>query len=195
MDDVSAFILAGGKSSRMGRDKAFVQLGGETLLQHALHVAKTVTQHVWIVGDASRFLSAGPVIEDIFRDRGPLGGIHAALSGSETELNLFLAVDLPVVPAKLLEYLVREARRNDATVTLPEAEGRLQPLCAVYRREFAKLAERALSSGENKIDALFKNAEIRVITPVELREAGFRESVFHNLNTPSDLAEMNSEKM
>jgi molybdenum cofactor guanylyltransferase len=192
MDDLSAFILAGGKSSRMGRDKAFVQFAGETLLQHALLVAKSVTQHVWIVGDGSKFSSVGPVIPDIFRDRGPLGGIHAALNASETDLNLFLAVDLPLVPADLLKFVVREARRHRAMVTLPEAEGRLQPLCAVYRRAFCELANRALLNGHYKIDALFNDVEIRVIAGAELRNGGFQETVFHNLNTPDDLAAIDS---
>jgi molybdenum cofactor guanylyltransferase len=194
MDSVSAFVLAGGKSTRMGSDKAFVKLGGETLLQHALQVAKTVTRHVWIVGDSGKFSSAGPVIEDTFRGCGPLGGIHAALSASETELNLFLAVDLPLIPAKLLDYLVREAERNRAIVTLPEAEGKLQPLCAVYRREFAQVAKQALLGGDNKIDALFRDLEIQVLTSAELRKSGFDEAVFRNLNTPRDLAEINIGK-
>ena len=191
MDDVSAFILVGGKSSRMGREKAFVEVKGETLVQRALQTARRVTPNVCILGDASRFSSEGPVIEDIFRGCGPLGGIHAALNATEKELNLFLAVDLPLIPAELLSHLVREARKNRAIVTLPQAGGRLQPLCAVYRREFSKSAQRALTAGQHKIDALFNGIEIRVVTGAELKDAGFEETVFHNLNTPQDLAEMN----
>src|ERR1039458_8060619 len=91
---VTAFVLAGGKSSRMGSDKAFLQLGDETLLSHALKVAGTVAGEVRIVGDAKKFAAFGQVVEDVYRERGPLGGIHGALSNSATELNLMLGVYL-----------------------------------------------------------------------------------------------------
>jgi molybdopterin-guanine dinucleotide biosynthesis protein A len=191
MNDLSAFVLAGGKSSRMGCDKAFLKLDEETLLQRALRVANVLTPHVWIVSDASKFSFAGPVVEDVFRDCGPLGGIHAALSASETELNLFLAVDLPFVSAELLGYLVREARQNGATVTVPETGGRLHPLCAVYRRRFSEYAQQALLRHENKIDALFKAVKTRVLSSSELNQAGFPDTVFYNLNTPQDVESLN----
>ena len=79
----------------MGRDKAFLELGGQTLLARALSLAGTVTEQVSIVGASEIFLGYGGVVEDLFPGRGPLGGIHAALISSATELNLMLAVDLP----------------------------------------------------------------------------------------------------
>jgi molybdopterin-guanine dinucleotide biosynthesis protein A len=96
--DVSAFILAGGKSTRMGADKAFVEYEGRTLLARALDLTRSVVSGVWIVGSKQKFAALAPVVEDVFRDCGPLGGIHAALLGSFTELNLMLAVDMPFVP-------------------------------------------------------------------------------------------------
>ena len=144
MEDLSAFVLAGGKSTRMGRDKAFLLLESETLLQRALRLAKGVTERVWIVGDVERFSSGGRVVQDIYRDCGPLGGIHAALSSTGTELNLFLAVDLPFLQAGFLRYLASEARQGGATVTVPESGGRLQPLCAIYRRDIRSAGARGL---------------------------------------------------
>ena len=75
--DVTAFILAGGKSTRMGADKAFVEYDGRTLLARALDLARSITHDVRIVGSPERFAPFAPVVEDIFRDCGPLGGIHA----------------------------------------------------------------------------------------------------------------------
>src|SRR5215475_712673 len=89
---LAAFILAGGMSTRMGTDKAFVTLNGRTLLARALEVARTATPDVYIVGDPSKFSPFAPVVEDLFRNSGPLGGIHAALRTSHAELNLVLAV-------------------------------------------------------------------------------------------------------
>ena len=103
---VTAFVLAGGKSSRMGSDKAFLRLGDETLLSQALKLTSAVVSEVCIVGDAKKFAAFGRVVEDVYRERGPLGGIHAALSGSTTELNLMLAVDLPFVTPAFLQYLL-----------------------------------------------------------------------------------------
>ena len=88
--DLTAFILAGGKSTRMGTDKAFVDYDGRTLLLRALDLARSVATDVRIVGSKEKFAAFGPVVEDIFRDCGPLGGIHAALRASPTELNLML---------------------------------------------------------------------------------------------------------
>jgi molybdopterin-guanine dinucleotide biosynthesis protein A len=181
--DVTAFILAGGKSLRMGRDKAFVELGGQTLLGRALDVASVVTRDCRIVGDPAKFAVFGPVVEDIFRECGPLGGIHAALLSAKGELNLMLAVDLPFMEVKFLEYLIVQARETSAVVTVPHAGGGLQPLCAIYRRKFAEVAERALRERKNKIDPLFAEVETRVLDEGELSRAGFLPDIFRNLNT------------
>jgi len=184
---ITAFVLAGGKSSRMGSDKAFVQLGGETLLAKALKLARSVTDEVRIVGDTEKFSAFGRVVEDVYRDQGPMGGIHAALSGSSTELNLVVAVDLPFVKANFLRYLLSRARESSAMVTLPRAAHHLQPLCGIYHRAFAAVAEESLRNGRNKIDSLFGMVRTCVIDEEELMLGGFSSTIFRNLNTPDDL--------
>jgi len=183
---VTAFVLAGGKSSRMGSDKAFLRLGDETLLSRALKVAGTVAEEVRIVGDAKKFAPFGRVVEDVYHDRGPLGGIHAALSSSSTELNLMLAVDLPFVDPKFLEYLLLRARESGAMVTLARAGGGLQPLCAAYQEAFAEVADESLRNGKNKIDSLFARVQTCVIEEGELVRGGFSAEMFRNLNRPQE---------
>ena len=185
---VAAFILAGGKSTRMGTDKAFVVLDGRTLLARVLELARSVTPDVHIVGDRAKFAPFAPVVEDVFRGCGPLGGIHAALRASRTDMNLILAVDLPFVSLALSQYLIRLARESRATVTVARLEGLWQPLCAVYRREFADLAENALRAGHYKIDALFDRARTQVVTGDDLEATGFSSRVFRNVNTPDQLS-------
>jgi molybdopterin-guanine dinucleotide biosynthesis protein A len=185
--DVAAFVLAGGKSTRMGSDKAFVMLEGRTLLARALELARTVSDNVRIVGSAEKFAAFAPVVEDVFRECGPLGGIHAALRASSAELNLMLAVDVPFVPTALLRYLVERARSSDAIATVPRAGGGWQPLCAVYRREFGEGAEKALQGGRYKIDALFAGANVQAIGEEELGRTGFAAGMFCNLNTKEEL--------
>ena len=189
ISDVTAFILAGGKSTRMGSDKAFVTMDGRTLLARTLELARSVTPDVNIVGDPAKFARFGPVVEDLFTECGPLGGIHAALRASQTDLNLLLAVDVPFVSTEFLQYLIRRARSTAAaTVTVVWASGGWQPLCAVYRQEFADAAEADLAVGRYKIDSLFATQRTLVIDEDELKSAGFSPNMFRNLNTPEELA-------
>lgn len=170
----------------MGSDKAFLQLGGRTLLARVLEAVGAITQDFHIVGPRAKFELFGPVVEDIFRDRGPLGGIHAALSASDKDLNLLLAVDVPQVDSRFLELLIERARQNRAVVTVPRAGGGWQPLCAVYRPDFRDLAEQALKQGRNKIDPLFERVSLAVIEESDLKKAGFSANMFRNLNTPEE---------
>lgn len=187
MNDLTAFLLAGGKSTRMGSDKALLEFKGKTLLDRALKCLHALTPEVLIVGERAKFAAYGSVVEDVFRDRGPLGGIHAALSVSATELNIVLAVDLPFVEPALLSHLLRRARASTALVVVPRSIDGWQPLCAVYRRPFALVAERALLQGKNKVDSLFEEVEVLPVSEAELVEKGFSASAFRNLNTPGDL--------
>ncbi len=189
VDEVTTFILAGGKSTRMGRDKAFLELGGRTLLARALEIGKAVGE-VKIVGDPVKFSASGPVIDDVYRERGPLGAIHAALAASRTEWNFMLAVDMPFVEGAFVLWLIAEAGKGAAVVTVPRAGGGLQPLCGVYQRSFAEIARRSLEAGKNKIDPLFAEVETRIIEEAELLEHGFSSAMFRNLNTPEEWEEV-----
>jgi len=180
------FLLAGGKSSRMGADKAFLDFGGATLLARALGVLKAACGSVTMVGDPAKFASAGAVIADVFPGCGPLGGIHAALINSRAELNMVLAVDMPFVSAELVSFLLAAAEDSGAIVTIPRTRAGFQPLCAVYRRDFASTAEQALRAGDYKIDATFGGMRLRIIEEPELAAAGFSERNFVNINTPED---------
>ena len=197
------FLLAGGKSSRMGADKAFLEFGGQTLMDRALTVMGAVCGKVTIVGDPARFAQYGSskydaakydtakygsVVADIFPGCGPLAGIHAALVHSPAELNLMLAVDMPFVSRELLAFLFATAEDEDnhAIVTVPRTSKGFQPLCAVYRRDFAVVAEQALRAGKYKIDAAFSIVSVRVIEEDELAAAGFSERSFFNVNTPQE---------
>jgi molybdenum cofactor guanylyltransferase len=184
----AAFVLAGGKSSRMGTNKAFLHFGGRTLLDRALTTVRSVCNNVAIGGDPAIFAGFGPVISDLFPGCGPLGGIHAALKHSSADLSLMLAVDMPFVTPELLSFIFSIAAKSDAIVTVPSTSKGLQPLCAIYRREFVETAETHLRDGRYKIDASFSAIPLRIIDEAELSAAGFSEKVFFNLNTPEDHA-------
>jgi len=109
---------------------------------------------------------------------------HHGRAVARAKPSALLAVDLPFVESRFLEYLIASACQCAAVVTVPRAAGGWQPLCAVYRREFAAVAERALRKGKNRIDALFSQVETRGISEEELMRMGFSANMFRNLNTP-----------
>ena len=172
-------------------DKAFLEFRGQTLLNRALETVRALCEKVAIVGDPAKFASRAAlkdeaVVVDIFPACGPLGGIHAALLQSSADLNLMLAVDMPFVSQALLDFLFTTADRNAASVTVPKIGKGWQPLCAIYRRDFAQSAEEALRAGKYKIDALFRDISVHAIGAPELIAAGFSENNFFNVNTPED---------
>jgi molybdopterin-guanine dinucleotide biosynthesis protein A len=185
---LSGFVLAGGKSTRMGQDKAAVAFNGRTLLEHALAALREVSSDVAILGKHELYGALGPVYEDIFPGCGPLGGIHAALSNSKAQFNLIIAVDTPFLSPKFLSYMAERAIDSDAIVTTPEISDYTQPLCTVYSLDFRPIAEQALKQGNYKIVPLFPKDRTLVIKEAELRRFAFAADMFENLNTPEDLA-------
>ncbi len=192
MYDVTAFILAGGQSSRMGTEKAFLELDGHLLIDRMIGIAKSVSEAMRIVGPKPKFGAFGQIVTDVYPDRGPLGGIHAALSISPTEYNVMLAIDMPYVERKLLKYMVAEARKTPALVVVPRVGGGYQPLCAVYRKAFAEVADKALARGDNKIDKLFAPGTTRVIEEAEFAQLGLPPTMFQNLNTREEYEQAKS---
>jgi molybdopterin-guanine dinucleotide biosynthesis protein A len=185
---LSGFVLAGGKSTRMGQDKAAVSLNGLTLLQHALAALRVVCRDVAILGRHELYGTLAPVYADIFPGCGPLGGIHAALSSSQTHFNLIIAVDTPFLAPRFLSYLAERAIASNAVVTTPEIDDYTQPLCTVYSLDFRSIAEQALRLGSYKIVPLFPKDRTLVIKESELRQFAFAADMFEILNTPEDLA-------
>ena len=116
---VSGFVLAGGRSSRMGSNKALLELDGRPLIEHTKSILESVCAQVFILGQRSLYGRFGQCYEDIHPDCGPLGGIHAALLNSSTEFSLITAVDTPFIKAEFLDYLVERAVNSSAMVTAP----------------------------------------------------------------------------
>lgn len=172
----------------MGQDKAAVTLNGLTLLQHALAALRQVCRDVAILGKHDLHGTLAPVYEDIFPGCGPLGGIHAALSSSQTQFNLIIAVDTPFLTPKFLTYLGERAVAANTVVTTPEIDDYTQPLCTVYSLDFRSIADQALRLGNYKIVPLFPKGRTLIIKESEVRQFAFTADMFENLNTPGDLA-------
>ncbi|HLN01880.1 MAG TPA: molybdenum cofactor guanylyltransferase [Bryobacteraceae bacterium] len=179
----AAFVLAGGHSSRMGCDKAHLLLQGRSLVEHVAAQARGVTDNITLVGEISRYANLGyPVIEDVFPGRGPLSGIHAALTHSGSEWNLILACDMPQVTAAFLVQLMARAEAGQASAVIPVGPDAVpQPLCAAYHRRCAVEAARALEHRVHKLTQALAALDID-FWPVP------HSHYFRNLNTPEEWA-------
>jgi len=178
----------------MGTDKALLSLGDQTLLARALKTAAAVADKVAIVGPRERYAAYGEVIEDIYTGCGPLAGIHAALTATQTECNLVLSVDTPLITAEFLKWLLEQARNSTEVVVVPDALGGQQPLCAVYSRSVAGAAEHALKDADYKIGHLFSRLPTRYISEAEMLRAGFSPEIFRNVNTAAEYEALAEEE-
>jgi len=174
----------------MGSDKALLSFGGQTLLERALRTAAAVAERIAIVGPRERYAAFGEVIEDAYPDCGPLAGIHAALGATTTDLNLMLSVDMPLMTASFLSWLLQMAKAAEELIVVPDALGRPQPLCAVYRRQVRGVAEQALQNGDYKIGKLFALAPTRYLLEQEIMANGFSITIFRNVNTRQEFEEL-----
>jgi molybdopterin-guanine dinucleotide biosynthesis protein A len=184
---VVGFAVAGGRSRRMGRDKALLPWGSTDLLGHALERLRAVTSDVRVLcGSEPRYLDRGvPVETDLVPDAGPLGGVVAGLSAAAGRPGLFLAVDLPRVPVSLLARLVGLAEGCDAVV--PVTRRGPEPLCAVYGPGCLDPIRRRMTAGDLKMTAFWPDVRVRELRVTGLAAFGDPDDLFRNLNTPADL--------
>jgi len=189
-DNRAAWILTGGRSSRMGTDKALLEIEGRSLLMRLAAEISPVCASVAAVGDPSRHGDSGLlVIPDSYPGQGPLAGIEAALAATGSEANLIVACDMPNVRATGLQELF--AAGGDIAVPRHE-DGKLEPLCAVYSRRCHARVRELLESGVRGVTEALRLLEsdgfaLRYV-PVANSET------FANLNTPDDLARYRSER-
>ena len=143
---IEVYILIGGLSTRLGRAKAFADVGGKSLALRALEtvrnsgIAGTIT---FVAGSQTQFAIEAvtldaPFIFDLIPGRGPLGGLHAALSYAETPWIFLLACDYPLVTAELIDFLAGNVSEDHGAVVPEQADGRLQPLCGFYNTAVAR---------------------------------------------------------
>ncbi|HTS68597.1 MAG TPA: molybdenum cofactor guanylyltransferase [Terriglobia bacterium] len=188
--DVTAFVLSGGQSTRMGRDKAMLPFQGSTLLERALGLARQVAPRVGILASRARYAAMGAwIVEDEFPDCGPLGGIHAALGATRSDLNVILSVDVPFLPVAFMTYLLERARTCPEVAVVAARSGHVvQSTSLACRRSFRRVCEEQLRRGRYRVEDAIKAAAPLYLEEEELRARGFGPDIFRNLNTPEDLA-------
>jgi molybdopterin-guanine dinucleotide biosynthesis protein A len=160
---VAGYVLAGGRSSRMGQDKAMLQLAGMPLVEHAVRKARNVATDVCILSSRQELATFAPLVPDLRENCGPLGGIEAALANTQRQWILILPVDTPFVPAALLKHWISGVLRcNHARVSLFSVDGIVQPALCMLHRDIAPYVQNALEQSRLKLYPELKNAALEL---------------------------------
>ncbi len=185
--------MAGGKSSRMGTDKAFVPLLGMPMIEYVLERVDGLGREITIItnqpGDYA-YLGL-PTFEDIYEDHGPLGGIHSALKNAEYPHTLIVACDMPWLNRPLLEHMVKI--RSSADIIVPRWGKYPEPLHAVYAQACSRPIEANLRAKNLKITAFFGRVNVDYMDRDVIKRYDSEGRSFVNVNTPDDLAIANRQ--
>lgn len=185
----TAAVMAGGKSSRMGKDKLLIRMEGETLVERtARELAGGFDTVLLCVAEAGKYETCAEPVEDVFRDCGPLGGLHAALLRTRDEGVFVCAGDMPFISAEAALKVVAACGEAEACVPVG-ADGRPEPLFAYYKKVLAPRAEKLLREGKRSMRSLLDISRVKSVPAASL--GGPR--LLENLNTPEDAAAAFSE--
>ena len=184
---VTGVILAGGRSSRFGTNKALSLFEGERLIERLLRSIQKVTPSILLVThmpEVYEFLDI-PMTEDLIPDCGPLGGIYTALKTIQTPLSLCIACDMPFVRSDFMNYMVQVADNFD--VVVPMSGQREEPLCAVYRTTCIPAIEERIQARKYKMIGFYRQMYIKRITEADTDY--YNPEMLFNVNTQVDYAE------
>jgi len=182
--------LAGGESSRMGRDKGLLELGGAPQVMRMARLVESVVGSPTIVGEAGPYRELGlRVIADDWPGAGPLGGIATALRASDAPWNLIVACDLPHLTREWLVFIVERALATQADAVLPMGTRGVEPLCAMYHKRCEPAIRAALARGTRKVTEGLKELLVEIIGPLEWKGFDSEGLLFKNMNAPEDYEE------
>jgi len=187
--NVSAIVLAGGRSSRFKRDKALILWEGKPLIVRQVDMLKGLFDEIIVVtGDDRRYedLLDVIVVDDLIKGKGPLGGIHAGLSSSSNDYNLILPCDMPLLDERVISLLLDEID-GQARIILPVVRGYVEPLVGIYHRDCIPFAEMLLRGGKLKVLGLMDFVPTKLIPESRVLEVDPDLTSFLNLNRPEDL--------
>jgi molybdopterin-guanine dinucleotide biosynthesis protein A len=186
MREAMGFVTAGGKSSRMGRNKAWLELGGRPLVGRAIDSLKPVCPLIAIIANEPGFDGLGlPVFADEAPGTGPLEAIRTAIRYSPTPFVMLVGCDLPFITSALLRFLLEMPGDWDAIVPL-DRDRRVEPLCAVYSTRLAPVVTELIDRGARKGSSLIEVARTRSVGFDEISHLDGSGHFFDNINTPDD---------
>lgn len=184
---VSGIILAGGKNSRIKTEKAFIQLGTKTLIENIIGIFKKIFSEIIIVTNNPRsYLKfKTKVVEDLIKNKGPLGGIFSGLCFSTNEQNFVVGCDMPFVNSDLVNYIISKSTEYD--VVIPEINGKIESLFARYSKNALPVIFSHLLKDELRIQDILSELKVLKITSKEIERFDPKHLSFFNINTQEDL--------
>jgi molybdopterin-guanine dinucleotide biosynthesis protein A len=186
MKEVAGFVAAGGRSSRMGQDKAWLELGGRPMIEHVISALRPVATSIAVIANDREYSKLGfPVFADTESGIGPLEAIRTALKNATANRILLIGCDLPFVTSELLKFLLSVGENYDVVVPMSD-EGKLEPLCAIYAGSALSAVEELIANGHRKISLLFDRVATRFVRFDELEHLRDSRLFFMNVNTPTD---------
>ena len=184
-------IQAGGKSSRMGKDKALMPFHGVPLIQYVMERLSPIADEIIVTTntpDEYRFLDV-PLYRDIQPDRGALGGLYTALSFSKNDFVAVVACDMPFASKEFFLTASKLISESDADVVIPQTEYGYEPLHALYRRDAClHPIKDALDANKWKVISWFDEIKVHTLSIEEIAIFNLDGLTFWNLNTPEDFA-------
>jgi len=190
-----SYVLAGGGSTRFGRDKALVEIDGLPMLLRMRVLLAQVSEQVTIIAPAPRYAPLNvAAVSDRWEGQGPLAGIITALlttieSGSGAEWNLIVGCDMPFLTREWLSYLAGRAVPSHAEVLSPRSEQGLEPLCSCWRSSAATKLQNAFDGGVRKVTQAMKSLQMEVVDEAEWKRFDSGGRLFWNMNTVADFDE------
>ncbi len=211
MRGITGYVMAGGGSTRFGRDKALVEVGGRPMLARMTALMQGITEQVKIVGTPEKYAEFGiEVVSDRWPGEGPLGGIITALLDAAShsapfeqsrqqphadnlhaaDWCLIVSCDMPFLTHDWLAYLSKRAAASTAQVVMPVSAGGPEPLCACYRADGAETLQAAFEAGVRKITEALKHVTTEVLDEVHWKRFDSAGRLFWNMNTAADFEEV-----
>jgi molybdenum cofactor guanylyltransferase len=184
----TGIILAGGKSSRMGQNKALLTIEGATVIERIAHELTKITDQLLIVTNTFRdfeFLGI-PMVEDMQKGKGPIAGIHAGLTATTTNANLIVACDMPFISSSLGDFLLTGLDEYQAVI--PELGGQLHPLYGAYRKDALQVVTNALTNNQLRIRSVLEQLNVQVVTEelLQRKKIMIKETAMFNMNDPKE---------
>jgi molybdenum cofactor guanylyltransferase len=192
---IAGFVLAGGGSTRFGKDKALVEVGGKPMLVRMCELLRTVASEVTVIADPEKYTGFSlRCIADRWPGAGPLGGIITALEDAgarkqSPEWNLIVSCDMPFLTREWLAYLAGSALKSSSQVELPESAHGPEPLCACYRTDAGPALRAAFERGVRKITEALKQVRTEVLDEAHWKRFDSAGRLFWNMNTLADYQE------
>ena len=191
-DDITAVILAGGSSERYGQNKAFLEIGGIRLIDLVAGQMKNIFKRVILVTNQKRdyeYLKI-PIVEDLVKGLGPIGGIYTGLMSIADKAGFFIACDMPFINKRLVRYMV-DIRDNHAAV-VPLVANEIEPLHAIYTRACLGPIRSLIDSKRYQIKLFYDHISVRYVKEDEISRFGSPSRAFLNINTVDELAKIES---